>query len=299
MKHITFAQTLPAGSILADEETPSDRPIRASGMYNLGDDIEFEDVLPTPARKKAPPKRVNLKLPKTQLAKTAKAEKKPGITLGLPSKIPRMPQILEKLRSANWEDQNEAITELMLDADHFVDQIRSNLRDLCAFLLEYAGSLRSALAKNALSCFEKWIGIRELDFEAVSEMCASSLLTLVSSQKSKAFLSGLSGDCFRNLMDRISLDKAVDILVNEHRRKHEDQRIQIAMAMSSVVLRMTDHSALLRPLIALVKDKNPNVREAARTAISGIRARSRNFGQLLSSNLNEEERTVLMKALAK
>jgi hypothetical protein len=295
MRHITFAQTLPVGSILAEEETPSDRPIRASGMYNLGDDIEFEDVLPTPARKKAPPKRVHLKLPKTQQAKSVKSEKKPAISLPPPSRLPRMPQLMEKLRSSEWSDQNDAITELMLDADHFVDQIRSNLRDLLASILECAGSLRSALAKNALSCLEKWIGMKEIDFEGVSEMCAATLLTLVSSQKSKHFISELSGDCFRNLIDSISVDKAVDIVVNEYRRKHEDARAQIALAMSSLVFRMTDHSALLKALVALVKDKNPEVRKAARASVSGIRGKSRNFAQLLS-NLSEEEKTVLMDA---
>jgi hypothetical protein len=98
-------------------------------------------------------------------------------------------------------------------------------------------------------------------------------------------------------MDSVSVSKAVDILLNEYRRKHEDARAHIALAMSSLVPRMSDHSALLKPLVVLVKDKNPEVRKFARTAVAAIRGKTRNFTGMLSTSLvNEEDRVVLIEA---
>ena len=276
-RHVQFAQTAPLHSFVnvQEEDASGDRPIHASGFYNIGDDVEFDDFAPPPtlpARKKPQfantMKRMKFKPVQASPEKPKKANRTTTLEL-LPAKRVKLPQLIEKLKSSEWSDQNDAISDLT-NPESFIEQLKPNLRDVVTSILECAGSLRSALAKNALTCLLNWIDIRDIDFEPIADMCASSLLTLVASQKSKHFISELSGKCFSAMMESISPGKAADILNNEHKRKHDDARVQVAASMLKLVERLDDSSVLLTSLSDLVADKNPDVRKSARAAMNAI-----------------------------
>jgi hypothetical protein len=116
------------------------------------------------------------------------------------------------------------------------------------------------------------------------------------SHKDKHFIADLASQCFSQLLESLPVSTAMDILISEHRRKHDDARVQIAAAMVKLVGRMADFSRLLKPLAVLMKDRNPNVRKSARLAVSAVRAKARNFDQMVDLLESEEERITLQEA---
>jgi hypothetical protein len=286
----------PAQSPLEDE----DMPIHSSGFYNLGDDIDFEDSSPAPSvdRRRAPSLSFK-RSPKPKPVKPrARAASGPVLAIPPPQKGPKVPALVEKLRTAEWSDQNDAITALMAEADQFPDQIQANLTGLVELLVQCGASLRSALARNALNCLLKWIGMGSIHFEDVADRAAMAFLGLVSSQRDKHFIAELAGQCFAALMMTIPAAKAVAICIHEHRTKHDAPRARVAAAMAELVPRMTDCSPFIRPLLVLLRDKNPDVRSAAKAAVAACRARFPNFAHMLEANVPSlEDRAVLATAL--
>jgi hypothetical protein len=275
-----------------DLEIPGDQPIRASGVYNLGDDIDFDDIPTIPTKKRPPVKRA---APKPQPAATVQPRPKAKsalVSLPPPAKSP-LPQIMDKLKSSDWTDQNQAISELSAGFEQL--QVQTELRGLMTSLLDCAASPRSALAKNALGCIQKLVN-SGASFDPIADMCASSLLGLIVSHKEKHFLSDLASQSFSQMLDTVSPNTAADVLISEYRRKHDDARVHVASAMAKLAARTTDFSRLLKPLVTLVRDKNPSVRNAARIAVSMIRSRASNFSQMVESFENEEDRSALLHA---
>lgn len=288
----------------------SDRPIKSSGFYNLGDDINFpsdnvmESKLANANKKKKPQFSISLKRPfpkkhPQSSSSLASSLPKGGLQTRLevhpqPQKPPKIEKLIEKLKSDEWSDQNDSIIEIMNNLDQLIQGINSNLREIVTSLLECSASLRSMLSKNALNCLQKMIKSKSIDFEPISDMCASSLLQLITVHKSKHFIYELSGETFAALIENISTSKATDILKNEHKRKHDDARLKIAFCMASLVQRSNDFAPLLKPLAFLVQDRNPDVRKYAKSAVSAIKQKSPNFDQLLNSTLvNDDERKIL------
>jgi hypothetical protein len=275
-KHITFA---PMGDDVVDQ------PIHASGFYNIGDDIGFDEGVTLPERRKV----------KRHRPAKPVASREPIVAV--PQKVSKFPSLLEKLNSAEWNEQNEAIIALIAESDQFCGEIRANLVGMVDSLLRCAGSLRSALAKNALNCLIKWITWREISFAPICEHVAESLLTLVSVQRVKHFIADLSGQCFAEMIAAIPVAKAVAICTNEQRRRKNDgPRTHIALALTGLAARTTDCSGLLRPLVPLVRDKCPDVRNAAKAAIVACRSQCQDFGLVLGA-LPQEDQVVLRSAL--
>jgi hypothetical protein len=157
--------------------------------------------------------------------------------------------------------------------------------------------LRSALARNALSCLLKWITSHEVSFEPICEHVAASLLTLVSAQRAKHFIADLCGQCFAEMIAAIPVARAVAICTNEpRRRKHCGPRTQLALAIAGLAARTADCSGLLRPLAALVRDRSPDVRNAAKAAIVACRSKCQDFARALEA-LPDEDRSALRSAL--
>ena len=308
-RHISFAQTTPNPipptlnyQEEADPGIENDRPIKASGFYNIGDDVDFSYVQAsspnTSMVKKKPQFAMTTKRPPKNINKSPTKAKPPQLEVNSKPKVQTVVSLIEKLHSEEWNDQNNAVLELTSVAEQTsgkqIDQICENIRDIVTSLLECAASLRSMLAKNSLNCLMKFIKNDSIDLEPVSDMCAGSLLQLLSVHKSKHFIFDLSGECFSALIDNISIYKAVDILKNEHKRKHDDARAQVALCMSTLVTKLADPSPLLKPLVSLVQDRNPDARKYAKQALSTIRAKVDNFDRLLSANhLSNEEKLTL------
>lgn len=286
----------------------SDRPIKSSGFYNIGDDINFpsdnisETKLSNIAKKKKPQFSTSLKRPppkKHPQSSLSSSLPKTGLQARLevhpqPQKPPKIEKIIEKLKSDEWSDQNDSINELNNSLDQLIQGVNTNLREIVTSLLECSASLRSMLAKNALNCLQKMIKSKSIDFEPISDMCASSLLQLITAHKSKHFIYELSGDTFAALIESISVNKATDILKNEYQRKHDDARAKVAFCISSLVQRTNDFSPLLKPLVSLVQDRNPDVRKQAKSAVVYMKAKSPSFNQLLAATFaNDDERMVL------
>jgi hypothetical protein len=275
-RHITF-------------DDVADQPIHASGCYNIGDDVDFDDVAPVPERRK-------LTRPRSVRPVKPVASRPIG-AVPPPPKVSQFPSLLEKLSSSEWSDQNDAIAALIADSDQFRAEIQANLTGIVDWLLRCAGSLRSALAKNALKCLLNWITWNEISFEPICEHIAESLLTLISAQRVKHFIADLSGQCFAEMIAAIPVAKAVAICTNEQRRrKHDGPRTQIALAITGLAARTTNCSGLLRTLAALVRDKCPDVRNAARAAIAACRSKCQDFGRALDA-LPDEDRAALRSAL--
>jgi hypothetical protein len=135
-----------------------------------------------------------------------------------------------------------------------------------------------------------------MDLDQIADLCAGSLLGLIVSHKDKHFISDLAGQCFAQMLDSVSVTVASAILVAEHRRKHDDARAHVALAMVKLAGRMTDFSHVLKPLVTLMKDRNPNVRKSARLAVGTVRSRARNFAQMVDTFENEEDRSALLEA---
>jgi hypothetical protein len=284
-RYISLTASAPLPNLPTVEEVDVERPIHSSGFYNLGDDIEFDE----------PPKRTRITVPR----RPTKPPKPIAPKVQSRSKTLELPRssiavLSEKLRSSEWSDQNDAITELIETADQISGQLQTNLNGLIESLLECAASPRSALAKNALNCLSKWFASKEISFDSVSERCASALLSLVISQHDKHFLADLAGHCFAVLIAGIPVAKAVGICLNEYRRKHEVGRLQVATAMIEIVPRMNDCSVFLKPLIVLVKDKNPNVRRAAKEVIGSIRQHVGDFTRFVMTNISSEDKRLIL-----
>lgn len=301
MKHISYSNNdddLPEKQI---SPAPSgERPIKASGFYNLGDDIDFDDVtspIHTEHAKPKPQLSMSLKRPKPK-SKPKPANRTMEVIAAPPPRQPKFPMLSEKLKSSEWSDQNEAILEFLNSSDQLAEQINSNLRDLLTPLLECSASLRSALAKNALNCLLSWIKNPAISFENVADMAGTGLLQILTTSKSKHFIAELSGECFVTMIDSITVQRAAEMLTRERNRKHAEARAKIAFAMNSVAQRLDDPSILLKSLVALVKDANPDVRKNSRTAIQTIAMKSSNFRTMVINNFaNEEDRNTVYDAL--
>lgn len=344
MKHISFAQTAPPHITLPPisstaQQTPiqnnisdnnlsdqddqvnssasgneSDRPIKSSGFYNLGDDIDFTDIITEskistvakkkkpqfsmPIKRNPPKKHAQSSLGSSPSSSNAKNQQSRLEVKPQHQKAPSIPKIIENLKSEEWNDQNDAITTLINSIDQNIQPICDNLREIVASLLECSASLRSMLASNALKCLMKLIKTKKIDFEPIADMCGSSLLQLLSTHKSKHFIFDLSGDDFIALIESISVQKAIDILKNEHKRKHDDARVKVAFCMIGIVQRTTDFTQIIKPLADLVQDRNPDVRKHAKTAVSDLRIRSTDFDQLINSNvLTDDDRVTIQGVL--
>jgi hypothetical protein len=275
---IRFAQSRPLPNLDCNE-----LQIQSSGFYNIGgDDAE----VPLPAK------------PIRTIRCTRPVVQKP-VSVVAPRKVAKLPALIGKLQSAEWSEQNDAIASLIADWERFPDEVQASLSTLADSLLRCAASLRSALAKSALTCLLSWIATPQITFVAVCDRVADILLTLVATQKAKHFIADLSGQCFRGLMAAVPASKAVAVCaLEQRRRRHEGPRLQIALAMKELVARAADCAAMLRPLAALVRDKAPEVRNAARAAITDCRTRFPKFRQIVEESLQDEEnRAVVLSAL--
>jgi hypothetical protein len=144
-----------------------------------------------------------------------------------------------------------------------------------------------------------WIAAPQITFDAICDRVADNLLTLVATQKAKHFIADLSAHCFRGLMAAVPATKAVAVCALEQkRRRHEGPRLQIALALRELGGRTTSCTAMLRPLAALVRDKSPEVRSAARATIADCCTRFPRFRHIVEQSLqNEEDRAALLSVL--
>jgi Na+/phosphate symporter len=205
---------------------------------------------------------------------------------------------MEKLKGPEWSDQNDALAVLMAEAEQLAPEIQSNLAGLLESMLECAGSPRSALAKAALNCLLKWIGIRGINFEPFADRCATSLLSLLSARYDKHFIANLAGQFLAALFAAIPVSRAVAICVSEHRRKHDLPRLHIANLMQGLVPRLTECTLVLRPLATLIRDKNPDVRKAAKATLAACHAKFPNLPTLIEGGVStEDDRVALRSAL--
>jgi hypothetical protein len=270
------------------DDADADTPIHSSGFYNIGDDIEFEEV---PERRR----------PRVVVPRRVRARPAPRSKSCLSVELPPPPRatvssLCERLRSAEWGEQNDAITELLAGADHGAGQLQGVLAGAVESLLECAASPRSILSKNALNCLAKWLAIGELCFDAIGERCANGLLSLVSAHHDKHFIADLAGHCFAALLAVIPATRAAAICVNEHRRKQDAGRACVAAATVELVPRLADCSALVKPVVALARDRNPVVRKAAKDAIDAMKGHVPDFDRFITQNVaGEEERGMLLR----
>lgn len=171
-----------------------------------------------------------------------------------------------KLHSEEWSDHNDAIIGLSQNIDTMHKYINQNIRDIINILVECGNSLRTALAKNALSLLLTIINDSRIDCTVVSESACAPLLSIVSSGRN--FISAIAGDCFDALIDTMVPSKAATILINESNRKQDKSRIRIAMAMKRVVGKCSNNKELKEVVDKLSQDPNPDVRKHAKAALN-------------------------------
>ena len=203
------------------------------------------------------------------------------------------PDLMEKMRSSEWNDQNDAIQEFMNHSDEMDEQINGALRDLVPTLLECSASLRSALAKNALNLLLKWVEMPSISCENVADILAAGLLQLQTS--SHHFIADLASQCFLKLLDNVSQQKAVSILNKEYRRKHGLARAKVAEGIGRILPRLSDFSQILKPLLELANDATQEARKPAKDAIIEIATKTKNFQALVKTSLlkDDEQRNLL------
>ncbi|OHT13243.1 hypothetical protein TRFO_16689 [Tritrichomonas foetus] len=175
-------------------------------------------------------------------------------------------KIMNDLGSKEWDDQNNAITELTENKMQFEKEISQNLRNIIVSLLECASSLRTILAKNALTCMLELLNIESIDYNSISEMFSSSLLQIVMS--SKKFIVDLASQCLLSLMKRIQPNRAASILIRECQRKHPACRVRVAEAIVAIIQKVPDPKILSESLSLLSNDPSPDVRKFAKEASS-------------------------------
>jgi hypothetical protein len=143
----------------------------------------------------------------------------------------------------------------------------------CESLL--ATSLRSALAKNALSCIGKLAVHFGAGFTPFFESTVSDLLGLLS--PSKKFLAALARDAICEMAERVNRRRALDFLAGDHSKRGGAARIQIAMCLENMCRECEDPGCLMKPIGAMLTDANPDVRKYAKEAVGVLEER---FGNL-------------------
>ena len=298
--------------------TGENTPIHSTGFYNLGDDVEFDTQIAPPRsipRMTKPRTKTRPKVPNNPnqklLTVSGTSTKRTTFASTLPAPIIQSPveiqdknasnkkrkgsfgDLLEKIRSTEWNDQNDAIQEFMNHSDEMEEQITGALRDLVPSLLECSASLRSALAKNALNLLLKWVEMPKINCENVADILAAGLLQLQTS--SHHFIAELASQCFLKLLDNISPQRAVSIINKEYRRKHGLARAKVAEGIVRILPRLTDYGPILKPLAALANDATQEARKPAKDAIAEIARKTKNFSALVKTTLvkEDEQRSIL------
>jgi hypothetical protein len=283
---------------IAEEVEP---PIHASGVYNIGDDVDFDDGgAPPPERRARPVKRLLRTTKAAAVRPRARPPPEPELVVAPLPKQPRakVATLIEKLKNSDWDGQSEALAVLTNEAEMITAEIQLNLSGLLESVLECAGSPRSALAKNALGCLLKWIGIREINFDPGADRCAADLLGLLSARYDKHFITNLAGQCLTALFAAIPASHAIAICLNEHRRKHDLPRMHVANAIHGLVPRIGECQSILRPLAVLIRDKNPDVRKAAKAALAACHVKFPNIAALIETCVpTEDDRSTLRSNL--
>lgn len=177
----------------------------------------------------------------------------------------RFEDLIEKLHSEEWSDQNDAILEFQTRLDDFADKLNDTARDVVTPLAECGLSLRTALAKNALSLLLIMIKDPRIDCASVGETAGTSLLKIVSA--GRQFISAIACDCFDALVDCMNTSRASAMLIAESKRKQDKSRIRVASCIGIVAKKVPDDINLKKVCETLTNDANQEVRRMARMSL--------------------------------
>ncbi|OHT10657.1 hypothetical protein TRFO_04159 [Tritrichomonas foetus] len=197
------------------------------------------------------------------------------------AKTPKSPDekflsILEKIRSFDIDQQNEAISKLFSNIEKFIPQITSHLRDVCSSLLDI-----SEESHDALKCFQQLIKCQDINLSPLADFIAHHLLKLISYDLKDKQISRLADDCFSFLITSIHTQKALDVLFNESKSKNDKQRATCASGFGLVAQSITLYTQPLEALAELVVDESDEVKENAKKSVNLIAENCADFTKIV------------------
>ncbi|EAY20626.1 hypothetical protein TVAG_163220 [Trichomonas vaginalis G3] len=201
--------------------------------------------------------------------------------------------IISDLRSSEWEKQNEAalyLSKLIVTNTSFV---RDNLRVFVFELFPLTTSIRSALAKTALSCMKDLAENFGNEFTPFFEATLNELLTVILS--SKIFINKLASDCIDLILEGINRKTAIDFLLQDHSKRPTQCRVSLSYNFSKLCDDINDPNAAVKSLGMFITDASPDVRKNARNAITKMSEKFHEFKYIISnSSINDAEKKALL-----
>lgn len=211
------------------------------------------------------PSRSNFGREKKRMASSMKIDTKavPKVkTMQYQSPATKFKTLFEKLHSSEWSDQNDAILALQTNINELHQQMDSNSREMVQILAECGCSLRTALAKNALSLLLVMIRDPRIDCTTAGETAGASLLHIVSA--GRQFISAIACDCFDALVECMNPARASAMLISESKRKQDKARSRVAAGIGIIAPLCPNDMMLRKVCSTLENDANQDVRRMAR-----------------------------------
>lgn len=272
-ERLALSRSIRARNTMSSNETP----IISVNEETVPEPTILEENNETPKKKSPKSPQIQTKFAKTTVIVgdqaipsrssfgTKKSPKRQNIQPKYSSQGKRFDELFTKLHSEEWSDQNDAILEFQTRLDDFADKLNDSARDVVTTLAECGGSLRTALAKNALSLLLIMIKDPRIDCASVGETAGTSLLKIVSA--GRQFISAIACDCFDALVDCMNPSRASAMLVSESKRKQDKSRIRVASCIGIVARKCPDDLVLRKVCETMVNDANQEVRRMARMSL--------------------------------
>ena len=206
-------------------------------------------------------------------------------------------EIINELRSTEWEKQNLAASEISQIAKSNPNFINANLRVFVFELFPLATSIRSALAKTALECIcdlSKYFGS---DFTPFFEAAINELLIVLLS--SKVFITKLANECIMNILTGVNRKRALEFLYQDHRKRPSQCRVALSGAFLAICEDEEDIESLIKPIAWAITDANPDTRKNAKEIIAKVNAKFPAFKSAISSSsfIDNGERKAILNCL--
>ena len=263
-----FSKTQPTGSVLSIKKRP--KPPPATSLSKKDKPVEELSVKPITVDETVIPSRSTFAKERKRLSSSLHVQTSKDMFSPPRYQAPakRFDNLMTKLHSTEWSDQNDAILSLQSNINDYCEQLNANARDIVQILAECGSSLRTALAKNALSLLLIMIKDDRIDCATIGEAAGASLLHIVSA--GRQFISAIACDCFDALVDCMNPSRASAMLIAESKRKQDKSRARVAAGIGIIAHKCPNDHALRKTCETLTNDANQEVRRIARLSLANF-----------------------------
>ena len=263
-----FSKSMPVGSVLSVKKRP--KPPPATSLSKKDKPIEELSVKPITVDENVIPSRSTFAKERKRLSSSLHVSTSKEMFTPPRHQQPakRFDNLMAKLKSTEWSDQNDAILSIQNNINDYCDLLNASAREIVQILAECGSSLRTALAKNALSLLLIMIKDDRIDCATIGEAAGATLLHIVSAGRN--FISAIACDCFDALVDCMNPSRASAMLIAESKRKQDKSRARVAAGIGIIAPKCPNDTALRKTCETLTNDANQEVRRIARLSLANF-----------------------------